>query len=63
VIESGKVRYGLVADRFASEVEVLVKPLLGALANCREFHGAAILGDGRVVLVLNPLECHRVEAI
>ncbi len=61
VIESGKVRYGLIADRFRSEVEVLVKPLAG-LEHCREFHGAAILGDGRVVLVLNPLECHRLEA-
>jgi len=63
VIDSGKVRYGLIADRFASEVEVLVKPLSGGLEHCREFHGAAIMGDGRVVLVLNPLECHRLEAV
>src|SRR5579884_12659 len=62
VIDSGKVRYGLIADRFASEVEVLVKPLAGGLEQCRQFHGAAIMGDGRVVLVLNPLECHRLEA-
>jgi two-component system chemotaxis sensor kinase CheA len=62
VIESGKVRYGLIADRFRSEVEVLVKPLAGGLEQCKEFHGAAIMGDGRVVLVLNPLECHRLEA-
>jgi two-component system chemotaxis sensor kinase CheA len=62
VIQSGKVRYGLLADRFVSEVEVLVKPLAGGLEQCKEFHGAAIMGDGRVVLVLNPLECHRLEA-
>lgn len=62
VIESGKVRYGLIADRFVSDVEVLVKPLAGGLESCREFHGAAIMGDGRVVLVLNPLQCHRIEA-
>ncbi len=61
IIETGKVRYGLVADRFVSEVEVLVKPLSGGLENCKEFHGAAIMGDGRVVLVLNPVECHRLE--
>lgn len=61
IIESGKVRYGLIADRFISEVEVLVKPLSGGLEECKEFHGAAIMGDGRVVLVLNPLECHRLE--
>jgi len=63
VIDSGKLRFGLIADRFASEVEVLVKPLAGGLEQCREFHGAAIMGDGRVVLVLNPLECHRLEAV
>jgi two-component system chemotaxis sensor kinase CheA len=61
IIETGKVRYGLIADRFVSEVEVLVKPLAGDLARREEFHGAAIMGDGRVVLVLNPLECHRLE--
>ena len=63
VIESGKVRYGLIADRFVAEVEVLVKPLAGGLEQCKEFHGAAIMGDGRVVLVLNPLECHRLPAV
>lgn len=62
VVEAGKARYGLMADRFVSEVEVLVKPLAGGLEHCREFHGAAIMGDGRVVLVLNPQECHRLEA-
>jgi two-component system chemotaxis sensor kinase CheA len=63
VIESGKVRYGLIADRFVSEVEVLVKPLAGGLEHSKEFHGAAIMGDGRVVLVINPLECHRLEGV
>ena len=62
VVEAGKIRYGLIVDRFVTEVEVLVKPLAGGLEHCREFHGAAIMGDGRVVLVINPLECHRIEA-
>lgn len=62
VIDSGKTRYALIADKFVSEVEVLVKPLAGALEDRKEFHGAAIMGDGRVVLVLNPMECHRLEA-
>jgi two-component system chemotaxis sensor kinase CheA len=63
VIDTGKLRYALAADRFVSEVEVLVKPLGGGLESCKEFHGAAIMGDGRVVLVLNPLECHRLRAV
>jgi two-component system, chemotaxis family, sensor kinase CheA len=63
IIESGEVRYGLIADRFVSEVEVLVKPLAGGLEHCNEFLGAAIMGDGRVVLVLNPLGCYRLEGV
>jgi len=61
IVEAGKTRYGLMVDRFLSEVEVIVKPLAGGLEECREFQGAAIMGDGRVVLVLNPLECNRME--
>ena len=61
IVEAGRVRYGLMVDRFVSEVEVIVKPLSGGLEDCKEFQGAAIMGDGRVVLVLNPLECHRIE--
>jgi two-component system chemotaxis sensor kinase CheA len=61
IVEAGAVRYGLVVDKFLSEVEVLVKPLSGGLEHCKEFQGAAIMGDGRVVLVLNALECHSLD--
>jgi two-component system chemotaxis sensor kinase CheA len=61
IVEAGAVKYGLVVDKFVSEVEVLVKPLTGGLEECKEFQGAAIMGDGRVVLVLNAMECHRVD--
>jgi two-component system chemotaxis sensor kinase CheA len=63
IVEAGTLKYGLVVDRFLSEVEVLVKPLTGGLAQCKEFQGAAIMGDGRVVLVLNALECHSLGGI
>jgi two-component system chemotaxis sensor kinase CheA len=61
IVEAGTVKYGLVVDRFLTEAEVLVKPLGGGQEQCREFQGAAIMGDGRVVLVLNALECHRLN--
>jgi two-component system chemotaxis sensor kinase CheA len=61
IVEAGTVKYGLVVDKFVSEVEVLVKPLSGGLGQCKEFQGAAIMGDGRVVLVLNALECHSLD--
>jgi two-component system chemotaxis sensor kinase CheA len=63
IVEAGAVRYGLVVDKFLTEVEVLVKPLTGGLEQCKEFQGAAIMGDGRVVLVLNALECHSLGEI
>jgi two-component system, chemotaxis family, sensor kinase CheA len=61
IVEAGTVRYALVVDKFLTEVEVLVKPLTGGLEQCREFQGSAIMGDGRVVLVLNALECHGLD--
>jgi two-component system chemotaxis sensor kinase CheA len=61
IVQAGTVKYGLVADRFVSEVEVLVKRLAGGLEQCKEFQGAAIMGDGRVVLVLNVMECHGLD--
>jgi two-component system chemotaxis sensor kinase CheA len=61
IVEAGAMKYGLVVDKFLSEVEVLVKPLTGGLERCKEFQGAAIMGDGRVVLVLNALECHNLD--
>jgi two-component system chemotaxis sensor kinase CheA len=61
IVQSGRMKYGLVVDKFLTEVEVLVKPLTGGLERCTEFQGAAIMGDGRVVLVLNAEECHSLE--
>jgi two-component system chemotaxis sensor kinase CheA len=61
IVEAGTVKYGLVVDKFLTEVEVLVKPLAGGLEQCKEFQGAAIMGDGRVVLVLNALECQNLD--
>jgi two-component system chemotaxis sensor kinase CheA len=61
IVEAGTMKYGLVVDKFLSEVEVLVKPLTRGLEQCKEFQGAAIMGDGRVVLVLNALECHSLD--
>ncbi len=61
IVEAGTVKYGLVVDKFVTEVEVLIKPLAGELEQCKEFQGAAIMGDGRVVLVLNALECHSLD--
>jgi two-component system, chemotaxis family, sensor kinase CheA len=47
-------RYGLLVDRLVGQEQVVVKPLSGGLENNADFLGATIMGDGRVVLMLNP---------
>jgi len=44
---------GIMVDNFVNQVEVIVKPLTGGLAGLNAYEGATIMGDGRVVLVLN----------
>jgi two-component system, chemotaxis family, sensor kinase CheA len=53
IIDTSSGSYGLVVDQFLGEVEVVVKPLNGVLAKVPEYAGAAIMGDGRTVLVVN----------
>jgi len=53
IIEAASGPYGLVVDHFLGEVEVVVKPLSGVLARVPEYVGAAIMGDGKTVLVVN----------
>jgi two-component system chemotaxis sensor kinase CheA len=44
---------GLEVDRFDSRTDVVVRPLHGLLAGLPGLRGSALLGDGRVLLVLN----------
>ncbi|RWX81005.1 chemotaxis protein CheA [Neorhizobium lilium] len=44
---------GIVVDGFAQTIDVILKPLEGALAGLAGFAGSALLGDGSVLLVLN----------
>jgi two-component system chemotaxis sensor kinase CheA len=54
LINASGRKYGLLVDRLVGEEQVVVKPLSGGLENSSDFLGATIMGDGRVVLVLNP---------
>jgi two-component system chemotaxis sensor kinase CheA len=56
VLEVHGVRFGAVVDRFVGEAEALVKPLDGRFEGVRLFLGATIMGDGRVLLVVNPVQ-------
>jgi two-component system, chemotaxis family, sensor kinase CheA len=53
VARVGGTLVGLVVDRLREGIDVVLKPLEGMLAGMRGYSGSALLGDGRVLLVLN----------
>jgi len=53
VTTAGEVR-ALVVDALLGRQEIVVKPLSGMFDSTRGFSGATILGDGRVMLILDP---------
>ena len=54
VVEGAKGKYGLVVDRLLRNCEIAIKPVPESLAGLDFLDGVTILGDGRVLLVLNP---------
>jgi two-component system, chemotaxis family, sensor kinase CheA len=54
VIQVGERRYGLVVNDVLDTEEIVVKPLAQILRDVNVFSGATILGDGSVVLILDP---------
>jgi two-component system chemotaxis sensor kinase CheA len=47
---------GLVIDDFREVVEVILKPMAGILGGMDAYSGSALMGDGSVLMVLNPKE-------
>jgi len=47
---------GMVIDKFYGTADIILKPLVGFLTNMRIFSGSAIMGDGSVLLIINPKE-------
>ncbi len=58
LIHTNEGRLGLIVDKFLSQEDIVVKPLSGELSSIRLFSGVSIMGDGRVVPVMNALEIH-----
>ena len=56
IINCGTKSVGLIVDELLDKQEVVIKPLVDFLACIRGISGASILGDGSIVLILEPAE-------
>ena len=56
VVSSGGRRMGIIVDDFVRRQEIVIKPLAPYLASLPGISGASIMGDGGVVLILDPAE-------
>jgi two-component system chemotaxis sensor kinase CheA len=56
VVSAAGRRMGIVVDAFVRRQEVVIKPLAPYLASLPGISGASIMGDGGVVLILDPAE-------
>lgn len=53
IINCGQSLLGIVVDRFVGNMETAVKPLPAALADNKFANGVCVMGNGKLVLVLN----------
>lgn len=53
VVNTREGEIGLKIDRFHEGIDVIQKPLEGVMAGYSHFSGTALLGDGRVLLIIN----------
>ena len=54
VIQVGEPTFGIVVDGVVHTEEIVVKPLSTKLRHIAMFSGTTILGDGAVILILDP---------
>jgi two-component system chemotaxis sensor kinase CheA len=54
VMHVGNQRFGIVVDGLFHTEEIVVKPMAAKLRHIGMFSGAAILGDGAVIMILDP---------
>jgi two-component system chemotaxis sensor kinase CheA len=47
---------GILVDNFRETVDIILKPMAGILGGLSGYSGSALLGDGSVLMVLNPRE-------
>jgi two-component system chemotaxis sensor kinase CheA len=58
VIHDNERRLGIVVDRLLERQEIVIKPLGAYLGDLKGISGATIMGDGSVILILDPHEIY-----
>ncbi len=61
VIHDNERRLGVVVDRLLERQEVVIKPLGSYLGDLKGISGATIMGDGSVILILDPHEVYTMS--
>lgn len=62
VMQMANQKFGLVVDEVFDTEEIVVKPLSNVLRNVSEYSGSTILGDGSVIMILDPMGLARLAA-
>ncbi|HET6307198.1 MAG TPA: chemotaxis protein CheW, partial [Rhodopila sp.] len=63
VVQVGGSRFGLIVDRVFDTEEIVVKPVAPILRHITLFSGNTILGDGSVIMILDPNGIARATGI
>ncbi|KLO24883.1 MULTISPECIES: chemotaxis protein CheA [unclassified Marinitoga] len=53
IVKTANKKYGVVVDSLLGQDDIVIKPLGKYLNSVKEFSGGAILGDGRIALILD----------
>ncbi|WP_428505207.1 chemotaxis protein CheW [Roseateles sp.] len=56
LVRLGQEPIGLIVDEFHGTSDIILKPLDGVLAGLTAFAGTALMGDGSVLMIINPKE-------
>ncbi|AYG95135.1 hybrid sensor histidine kinase/response regulator [Brevundimonas naejangsanensis] len=63
VTHFGACAFGVIVDRVFDIEEIVVKPVAGVLRHLNLYSGATILGDGAVILILDPKGAARAAGV
>jgi two-component system chemotaxis sensor kinase CheA len=56
VLRSRGELVGLIIDDFHGSIDIILKPMVGILGELSGYSGTAVMGDGSILMILNPTE-------